>query len=276
MRSRRRSRTCSRTCSRRRHWARRSCRSSPSCCSRGARSEAFRLASSLFWLILIVTRLADGAVHGRRRDRDPAVHGHPGPFADGLTTGLSRVLFPVVLLLSLTGLMVAILQSYDQFSVAAIAPAVWNVVIIVGMVVLHAQFHGQNQVYSYAVAWLVATIVQMLLVWWAMRRTEFRFSFDAGLARPAGSPGAAAVLPGDAVDRDHQPRHLHQRRVRGARLAGRAGRDQRRVPDLHAPAGGLLGRGRDGPVPDAQPDGVGAQPAAGCGTRSATGSGRST
>ena len=95
-----------------------------------------------------------------------------------LTAGLSRVLFPVVLLLSLTGLLVGILQSYDQFTVAAIAPAVWNLVIIVLMVVLHSQFEGNNRVYSYAIAWLVATIVQFLLIAWATRKTEFRLQFS--------------------------------------------------------------------------------------------------
>ena len=39
------------------------------------------------------------------------------------TVGLSRVLFPVVLLLGLTGLFVGILQSYDQFTIPALAPA---------------------------------------------------------------------------------------------------------------------------------------------------------
>ncbi len=48
----------------------------------------------------------------------------------GLTAGLSQVLFPVVLLLSLTGLLVGILQAYDQFTIPALAPAVWNLVIL--------------------------------------------------------------------------------------------------------------------------------------------------
>ncbi len=143
----------------------------------GRKKEAFRLASSLFWLILIVLGSLTLLYMGVAGVVIPLFTGTLDHSQTVLTAGLSRVLFPVVLLLSLTGLMVAILQSYDQFSVAAIAPAVWNVVIIVGLVVLHAQFHGQNQVYSYAVAWLIATVVQMLLVWWAMRRTEFRFSF---------------------------------------------------------------------------------------------------
>ena len=55
---------------------------------------------------------------------------------DALTVGLSQVLFPVVLLLGLNGLLVGILQSYDHFTIPAISPAVWNVVIIVLLVVL--------------------------------------------------------------------------------------------------------------------------------------------
>ena len=221
-------------------------------------------------------RLADAALHGHRRGRDPAVHGHPGPLADDLTAGLSRVLFPVVLLLSLTGLMVAILQSYDQFSVPAIAPAVWNVVIIVGLVVLHAQFHGQNQVYSYAVAWLIATVVQMLLVCVGdASDVEFQFSFALDWRDPRVRQVLLLFFPVTLsigiINLD-----IFINAGFGALVShARAGRDQRRVPDLHAPAGNLLGRGRDGPVPDAQPDGIGATTCGGCGTRSATGSGRS-
>jgi putative peptidoglycan lipid II flippase len=143
----------------------------------GRKKEAFRLASSLFWLILVVLGALTVLYMGIAGIVMPLFAGKLTDSQTVLATGLSRVLFPVVLLLSLTGLMVAILQSYDEFSIPALAPAVWNVVIIVGMVVLHSQFHGQNEVYSYAVAWLIATVVQMLLVWWAMRRLEFRFSF---------------------------------------------------------------------------------------------------
>ena len=55
------------------------------------------------------------------------------------------MLFPVVLLLSLTGLLVGILQSYDEFTIPALAPAVWNVVIIVLLVVLHAASTGRTR-----------------------------------------------------------------------------------------------------------------------------------
>jgi putative peptidoglycan lipid II flippase len=143
----------------------------------GKKREAFRLASSLFWLILLALGLLTIVYMGIADVVMPLFTGTLSPSATSLTAGLSRVLFPVVLLLSLTGLLVGILQSYDEFSIPALAPAVWNVVIVVLMVILHAHFHGQDAVYSYAIAWLVATVVQFLLIAWAMRRTEFRLAF---------------------------------------------------------------------------------------------------
>ena len=76
----------------------------------------------------VVMPLFTGTLQTRRTDRG----------------ALTQVLFPVVLLLGLTGLIVGILQSYDEFSMPALAPVVWNVVIIVLLVVLHGQFHGHN------------------------------------------------------------------------------------------------------------------------------------
>ncbi len=78
----------------------------------GRRKEAFRLASTLFWIILIVLGaftaffvLAAGVIM-------PLFTGPTfnGPL-DALTVGLSQVLFPVVLLIGLIGLLVGVLQS---------------------------------------------------------------------------------------------------------------------------------------------------------------------
>jgi putative peptidoglycan lipid II flippase len=143
----------------------------------GRKKEAFRLASELFWLILVVLGVLTLVWMGVAGLIMPLFTGTFKASTTALTVGLSRVLFPVVLLLSMTGLLVGILQSYDEFSIPALAPAVWNVVIIVLLVVLHGRFHGQNAVYAYAIAWLVATVVQLLLIASALRRIDFRLSF---------------------------------------------------------------------------------------------------
>jgi putative peptidoglycan lipid II flippase len=143
----------------------------------GKKKEAFRAAASLFWLILAALGLLTIVYMGIAGLVMPLFTGTLSASSTVLATGLSRVLFPVVLLLSLTGLLVGILQSYDEFSIPALAPALWNIVIVVLMVILHSRFHGQDKVYSYAIAWLVATVVQFLLIAWAMRKTEFRLAF---------------------------------------------------------------------------------------------------
>ena len=64
--------------------------------------------------------------------------------ADLLTAGLSRVMFPIVVLLALNGLVVGILNAHDHFSIPAIAPLVWNVAIIAGLVGLRGLFDGRE------------------------------------------------------------------------------------------------------------------------------------
>ncbi|MGI8506909.1 MAG: murein biosynthesis integral membrane protein MurJ [Solirubrobacteraceae bacterium] len=143
----------------------------------GRKREAFKLASELFWLILVVLGALTLLWMALAGVVMPLFTGTLSHSATALTAGLSRVLFPVVLLLSLTGLLVGILQSYDEFTVAALAPAAWNVVIVVLLVALHGRFHGQNAVYAYAIAWLVATVVQLLMIASALRKIDFRPSF---------------------------------------------------------------------------------------------------
>jgi putative peptidoglycan lipid II flippase len=139
--------------------------------------EAFRLASTLFWVILAGLGALTLFWIGVADLVTPLFTGSRGISA-GLTAGLSRVLFPVVLLLSLTGLLVGILQAYDEFTIPALAPAVWNLVILVGLVGLHFVFHGQDTIYAYAVAWLIATVVQLGMVGAAMGRIDFRLAFS--------------------------------------------------------------------------------------------------
>ncbi|MGZ4180635.1 MAG: murein biosynthesis integral membrane protein MurJ [Solirubrobacteraceae bacterium] len=160
----------------------------------GRKREAFKLASTLFWIILIALGaltalgiLLAGVIM-------PLFTGSSFNAADNaLTAGLAQVLFPVVLLLGLTGLMVGILQSYDEFTVPAIAPAVWNVVILVLLIALRHQF--SQSIYAYAVAWLVATVVQMLLVGWALRKIDFRLGFTVDWRDPRVRQVFLLMLP---------------------------------------------------------------------------------
>jgi putative peptidoglycan lipid II flippase len=82
-----------------------------------------------------------------------------------------------VVLLGLTGLVVGILNAYDHFTIPALAPLAWNMVIIVLLAVLRSFFEGDDQLYAYAIAVLAGTTVQFLMVLPVLRRYGFRFQF---------------------------------------------------------------------------------------------------
>lgn len=168
--------------------------------AKGRKREAFGLASTLFWIILIVLGaitaffvLAAGVIM-------PLFIGptFKEPL-EVLTVGLSQVLFPVVLILGLNGLLVGVLQSYEHFTIPAISPAVWNVVIIVLLVVLRPHFHGGyengHQLYAYAIAILVATFVQMLMALGALGRIDFRLALSIDWRDPRIRQVFTLMLP---------------------------------------------------------------------------------
>ncbi len=93
---------------------------------------------------------------------------------------LSRVLFPILILLGMSGVVVGILNSYDRFGAFAISPLFWNLTIIVVVVLLIPLFHGQDRIYAYAIGILVGTLVQLTIPTFDLRNTPFKFewSFD--------------------------------------------------------------------------------------------------
>jgi putative peptidoglycan lipid II flippase len=146
------------------------------------RREAFLLASNLLWIMTIVLGALTAAFILLAGVIMPLFTGPTfNPYLDALTSGLSQVLFPVVLLLGVTGLLTGVLQSYEHFTIPALAPAAWNVVIIVLLVVLKPHFHGGpeggEQLYALAIAWLLATVVQMGMAFAALGRIDFRLQF---------------------------------------------------------------------------------------------------
>jgi putative peptidoglycan lipid II flippase len=124
--------------------------------------RAWRVASSLFWLMLLgLTALS--ALFIVVAPWVVGIFGNPGNDR-ALAIGLSRVLFPIVALLGVTGIVVGILNSYDHFTVPAISPVFWNVAIIVGLVIGVPQAETMDaKLYVYAASILVATFIQAFL-----------------------------------------------------------------------------------------------------------------
>ncbi len=129
---------------------------------KGERKRAWRVASTIFWLVLLVL----GGLTALFILIAPILirpFGDPGGDFD-LAVGLSRVLFPIVVLLGLSGVIVGILNTYDHFTVPALTPVFWNLAIIAGLWLGVPRVSGESaQLYVYAGAILVGTLIQLLL-----------------------------------------------------------------------------------------------------------------
>jgi putative peptidoglycan lipid II flippase len=132
---------------------------------KGQRKEAWRVASSLFLMILMVlgsiTVLFILFAHQIMWLFAPGFRDDPHLL--DLTVNLSRLLFPIVLALALTGVVVGMLNSFDHFSVPALAPAVWNGIIVAALVGLVPVLPEGKKIYAYAIGVLIGTVVQFLL-----------------------------------------------------------------------------------------------------------------
>jgi len=147
---------------------------------KGQRREAFRVASGLFSLICLVL----GAITLVFIVAAPVLvpffaPGFAGdPALEDLTVSLTRLMFPIVVLLALSGLVVGMLNSFEHFSVPALAPLAWNAVIIASLVGLGPLFDPGEEIYSYAVGVLVGTVVQLVLPMPWLRGRGGRFELN--------------------------------------------------------------------------------------------------
>jgi putative peptidoglycan lipid II flippase len=160
------------------------------------RAEAFRLASTLFFLILA----ALGSLTALFILIAPLVMPlFIGPeFSQSLvdlTVGLSQVLFPIVLLLGLNGLVVGILNAYEHFTIPALSPLVWNMAIIAALILLRPAFHGQDEIYAYAIGVLIGTVIQFGMALPVLRRLGFRLELSVNFRDPRVTQVLKLMLP---------------------------------------------------------------------------------
>jgi len=146
---------------------------------KGERARAWRVASTIFWLVLLFTTGLT-ALFVLAAPLVVELFGNPGGDVD-LAVGLSRLLFPIVTLLALSGIVVGVLNAYDQFTVPALTPVAWNLVIIGGLALGVPWADGDEaELYVYAGAIVIATLVQLLLPipWLRGLDGRLRVAFD--------------------------------------------------------------------------------------------------
>jgi putative peptidoglycan lipid II flippase len=140
--------------------------------------EAFRLASTLLLLVTLVLGAITALFVLTASFVMPLfAPGFEGEILD-LTITLSQVLFPILILLGVSGVVVGVLNSYDRFGAFAISPLFWNLTIIVVVVVLAPMFEGQDRIYAYAIGILLGTLVQLLIPTFDLRNTPFKFEWS--------------------------------------------------------------------------------------------------
>jgi len=161
---------------------------------RGEKKRAWRVASTLFWLTLLVL----GGITALFILLAPLLmrpFGDPGGDFD-LAVGLSRVLFPIVVLLGLSGIVVGILNTYHHFALPALAPVAWNLVIILGLVIGVPRIDDESgQLYLYAGVVVVGTLVQLLLPIPWLRRLDGSLTMVIDWRDPAVRRVLGLMLP---------------------------------------------------------------------------------
>ena len=161
---------------------------------KGERQRAWRVASTLFWLVL----LALGGITALFILIAPLLmkpFGDPGGDFD-LAVGLSRVLFPIIVLMGLSGIVVGILNTYNHFALPALAPVAWNLVIILGLLLGVPQIDDESgQLYLYAGVVVLGTLVQLLLPIPWLRRLDGSLTLVLDWRDPAVKRVLVLMLP---------------------------------------------------------------------------------
>jgi putative peptidoglycan lipid II flippase len=162
----------------------------------GRRKEAFRLASTLFFLILTVLGALAVLFIVAAGVLMPLFTGPTfSAQLDELTVGLSRVLFPVVVILGLNGLVVGVLNAYDHFTIPALSPLVWNAAILVCLIGSQQVLSGDEQLYGYAIGVLVGTAVQFAMALPQLRRYGFHLQVSLHFRDPRVRQVLRLMLP---------------------------------------------------------------------------------
>ncbi|MBK8294714.1 MAG: murein biosynthesis integral membrane protein MurJ [Solirubrobacterales bacterium] len=151
---------------------------------RGKVKEAFRMASTLILLVTMILGAITAIFVLFASFLMPLfAPGFTGE-VESLMIVLSQIMFPILILLGVTGVVVGILNSYDRFGAFAISPLFWNITIIVVVVATVPMFSEEHQIYAYAIGVLAGTLVQLLIPTWDLRNTPFKFTLKVDFKDP--------------------------------------------------------------------------------------------
>jgi len=122
------------------------------------------------------------------------------PQTQELAVELTRIMFPTVVLFGAAGIFMGILNAYDHFTLPALAPILWNVVIIASVALFARRYQtpGDEQAGFVALSWgiVAGTAAELLIqVPAVLRRAEGGARLFAPLRHPAVRQVGALLVP---------------------------------------------------------------------------------
>jgi putative peptidoglycan lipid II flippase len=152
--------------------------------TREGRSAAFDLAYIILnWLLIVLLCVSTAGVLFAPqivRLLTPGWIDDPAKF--GLTVSLTRIMFPYILLISLTALAMGILNAQGHFAAPAIAPALLNISLIA--FALWASQALAEPAYGIAAGVIIGGVAQIILQIPAMWRRGFRYRWNLQVSHP--------------------------------------------------------------------------------------------
>ena len=163
--------------------------------SKGERERAYRLASSLLslmivvvGLIVVVLMIVAPVIISTFYSRLAAVE-----YVDQLAVNMLRILLPTVLLFSVSGVLIGVLYSYERFTMPAVISIVWNLVIIAFIVFFSRP--SSLGIYALVVGTLVGTVAEVLLLLIPLRGTGVKWTVTFGWTDPLVRRVIALMVP---------------------------------------------------------------------------------
>ena len=111
-----------------------------------------------------------------------------------LTIGLTRLMFPFILIISLAALATGILNSLQRFAVPAFAPVLFNISVIAGAVMFASR--AGEPAWIFAAAILAGGVLQLLFQWPALHREGLRLPLRPSFRHPGVIRVAVLMVPG--------------------------------------------------------------------------------
>jgi putative peptidoglycan lipid II flippase len=136
-----------------------------------ARAFAEEALAGLFFFLLLLTAVAEIAMPWLMYVLAPGFSSAPDKF--DLAVLLTRIAFPYLICMSLAALLSGVLNSLGRFTMAAAAPILLNIVLILAILLAAALGLGDTSGSGIMLAWGVAAagVVQLAALWIAVKRT---------------------------------------------------------------------------------------------------------